>query len=69
MMWFVAASAGLVGGRLLGADGTRRAVAPAGRGNCRGLRFVALRGERFDDHGVVADPAAGSDTGDRAELR
>ncbi len=54
MMWTLTSAAERVGGYLPGADAPFSSVATDSRGDCTGVLFVALRGERFDGHDYVA---------------
>ena len=51
-------AAALAGGRLVGADAGFDGVSTDSRTLAPGQLFVALRGERFDGHGFLADAAA-----------
>jgi UDP-N-acetylmuramoyl-tripeptide--D-alanyl-D-alanine ligase len=55
MMWMLSQAAALVGGRVEGPDVPFDSVGKDSRGDCSGQLFVALRGERFDAHGFVAE--------------
>lgn len=54
MMWMLSEAAAHTGGCIKGADVRFDAVGTDSRGDCTGQLFVALRGERFDAHGFVA---------------
>jgi len=53
-MWILSEAAARIGGRIEGTDVRFDAVGTDSRGDCIGRLFVALRGERFDAHGFVA---------------
>ncbi|MCB2262243.1 MAG: UDP-N-acetylmuramoyl-tripeptide--D-alanyl-D-alanine ligase [Candidatus Thiosymbion ectosymbiont of Robbea hypermnestra] len=53
-MWMLSEAAVHLGGRVEGADVRFDSVGTDSRGSCAGQLFVALRGERFDAHGFVA---------------
>ena len=57
-MWTLRAAARQAGGHLTGPDAAFSRVVTDSRGDCNGGLFVALRGERFDAHGFVAQAAA-----------
>lgn len=57
-MWTLSETARAIGARLVGADVAYNGVTTDSRGDCHGLLFIALQGERFDGHDYVASAAA-----------
>jgi len=52
-MWTLSEAAACTGGQIDGSDVPFDAVGTDSRGECAGLLFVALRGERFDAHDFI----------------